>query len=150
MDYYTSSSFRKSINSLTKKVKDGYANVINDICNTLLDMPDNILRDTNDRVYQYQDYRIVKLRVPNSELKLSKANGFRLIYWISLKRDIIILMSVYPKRGPQAVVDLLPAEYTRLQREIYAENQAHTLHKVDINNSLADLCTTAYISEKDK
>lgn len=94
MDYYTSSSFRKSINSLTKKVKDGYATVINDIYNTLLDMPDNILRDTNDRVYQYQDYRIVKLRVPNSELKLSKANGFRLIYWISLKRDIPLLTCV--------------------------------------------------------
>lgn len=147
MDYYTSSSFRTSILHLTKKVKDGYVTVIKDICDTLRDMPYNILRDTNDRVFQYQDYRVVKLRVTNSGLKLSKANGFRLIYWISLKRDIIILMSVYPKRGPQAVVDLLPAEYTRLQTEIFTENQAHSLHKVEINNSLADLCTTASISD---
>ena len=147
MDFYASTSFRIAIVNLTKKVKDGYASIIKDICDTLLDMPDNILRDTNDRVYQNQDYRIVKLRVPNSGLKLSKANGFRLIYWVSLKRDIIILMSVYPKRGPQAVVDLLPAEYTRLQTEIYTESQAHTLHKVDIKNTLADLCITASISE---
>lgn len=79
--------------------------VTKDICKALTDMPDNILRDTNDRVRQLTNFRIVKLRLPNSEQKLSKSNGFRLIYWVSLLTDDLVLLSIYPKRGPQGAVD---------------------------------------------
>ena len=113
--------------------------VIKDICNALAEMSDNILRDTNDRVYQFPEYRVVKLRVANSGQKLSKSNGFRLIYWVSLLHDSVVLMRVYPKRGPKAAVDLLCAEYTRLQMEVFNESKADALHQVDITNNLAEL-----------
>ena len=67
MDFYTTTTFRKSIEGLTKKTRDGYMSVIKDVCEALKNMPDNILRDTNDRVYQYPEYRVVKLRVANSD-----------------------------------------------------------------------------------
>ena len=102
-------------------------------------MQDNILRDTNDRVFQFPEYRVVKLRVANSGLKLSKSNGFRLIYWVSLLHDSVVLMRVYPKRGLQAAVDLVNAEYTRLQVEVFNESKANMLHQVDITNGLAEL-----------
>ena len=139
MDFYTATTFRESLAALTKKSKDGYMTVVKDICDALAEMPDNILRDTNDRVYQFPEYRVVKLRVPNSGQKWSKSNGFRLIYWVSLLHDSVVLMRVYPKRGSLAAVDLVNAEYTRLQMEVFNESKANMLHQVDITNGLAEL-----------
>ena len=74
--------------------------VTKDVCEALQNMPDNILRNTNDRVYQYPEYRVVKLRVANSGQHLPKNNGFRLIYFVSMRHDSVVLMCIYPKRGP--------------------------------------------------
>lgn len=139
MNFYTITTFRESLAALTKKSRDGYMSVVKDVCDALKGMPDNILRDTNDRVYQYSEYRVVKLRVVNSGQKLSKPNGFRLIYFVSMKHDSVVLMRIYPKRGPQAAVDLVNTEYTRLQMEVYNESKAKVLHQVDITNNLAEL-----------
>ncbi|MBR1623169.1 MAG: hypothetical protein IJ675_04600 [Pseudobutyrivibrio sp.] len=129
-----------------KKNKDGYTTVVKDICDALGEMEDNILRDTNDRVFQFPEYRVVKLRVANSGRKLSKSNGFRLIYWVSLLHDNVVLMRVYPKRGPQAAVDLVNAEYTRLQMEVFNESKANMLHQVDVANGLAELSQNGCLS----
>ena len=77
MLFYTTSTFRLTFAALTKKSKDGYSSVGTDICNALLDMPDNILRDTNDRIRHFAEYRVVKLRLPNSGLlhQVDIANG---------------------------------------------------------------------------
>lgn len=139
MNFYTTTTFRESLARLTKKAKDGYMTVTQDICNALMNMPDNILRDTNDRVYQYPEYRVVKLRLMNSGQNLSKPNGFRLIYYVSLLHDSVVLMHIYPKRGPLSAVDLVNAEYTRLQMELFNESNASMLHQVDIANGLAEL-----------
>ena len=146
MIFYTSTTFRESLASLMKKNKDGYATVVKDICDALGEMEDNILRDTNDRVFQFPEYRVVKLRVANSGRKLSKSNGFRLIYWVSLLHDNVVLMRVYPKRGPQAAVDLVNAEYTRLQMEVFNESKANMLHQVNVANGLAELSQNGCLS----
>ena len=143
MKFYTSSTFRKNLESLTKKSREGYMSVSKDICKALMDMPDNILRDTNDRVRQQEAFRIVKLRLPNSGQNLSRPNGFRLIYWVSLLTDDMVLLSVYPKRGPQSAVDLVDSEYGRLIVEMTEESLANALHQVDITNGLAELSENA-------
>lgn len=143
MNFYTTSTFRALLANLIKKQREGYMSVVKDICAQLQEMDDNILRETNDRVRQLQDYRIVKLRLPNSGMKLSKSNGFRLIYWVSLLTDDVVLMSIYPKRGPQSAVDLVDAEYARLLEEMTAESKCHSLHQVDIADSLAELSSAA-------
>lgn len=147
MKYYTISTFRQSVEELTKKPKEGYATVVEDICKALQDMPDNILRDTNDRIKMFEEYRIVKLRVPNSGRRLAKANGYRLIYWISMKHDYMVLLHVYPKRGPKGVVDIMDTEYDRLLVELLQENTARTLHLVDLSHLLADISDVAYLTE---
>lgn len=121
--------------------------VSKDICNALLDMPDNILRDTNDRVRQQEGYRIVKLRLPNSGQNLSKPNGFRLIYWVSLITDDVVLLSIYPKRGPQSAVDLVDSEYGRLIVEMTEESMANALHQVDVTNGLTELSVNASLKK---
>ena len=53
------------------------------------------------------------------------------------------LLRIYPKRGPQGIVDLVDEEYDRLLLEMVMENNNKTLHLVDIKNSLAELDTEA-------
>ena len=55
MKFYTTSTFRQTLASLTKKPKEGYKSVVNDICKALLSMEPNIIRDTNDRIKQFED-----------------------------------------------------------------------------------------------
>ena len=143
MIFYTSSTFRRNLESLTKKSRDGYMSVVTDICNAMKEMPDDILRDTNDRVRQLPDYRIVKLRLPNSGQNLSRSNGFRLIYWVSLLTDDIVLLSIYPKRGPQSAVDLIDSEYGRLVVEMTQESKAYQLHQEDIAAGLFEFSQAA-------
>ena len=76
--------------------------VTKDVCEALQNMPDNILRNTNDR-------------------------------------DNVVLMCIYPKRGPLAAVDLVNAEYTRLQTEVFNESKSCMLHQVDILQGLKEL-----------
>lgn len=139
MLFYTTSTFRLTFASLIKKNKDGYSSVGTDICNALMNMPDNILRETNDRIRHFAEYRVVKLRLPNSGQHLPKNNGFRLIYWVSTKNDVAVLLRIYPKRGSQSAVDLTDAEYDRLLLEMVNESMADSLHQVDIANGLAEL-----------
>ena len=139
MLFLTTSTFRDTLAVLTKKSKYGYMSVVKDVCDTLLGMPNNILRDTNDRIRQFNEFRVVKLRLPNSGQRLPKANGFRLIYWVSMKSDVVVLLRIYPKRGSLSAVDLTDAEYNRLLVEMLNESRASMLHQVDITNDLAEL-----------
>jgi len=143
MKFYTTSTFRQTLASLTKKPKEGYMSVVKDICKALLSMEPNIIRDTNDRIKQFEDFRVVKLRLPNSGQHLSRPDGFRLIYYVSLISDDVALLRIYPKRGPQGIVDLVDEEYDRLLVEMVTENNNKTLHQVDIKKSLAELETKA-------
>ena len=70
---------------------------------------------------------------------ISKPNGFRLIYWVSTKNDVVVLLRIYPKRGPQSAVDLVDDEYDRLLVEMVNESKANMLHQVDVENGLVEL-----------
>lgn len=141
MNFYTSSTFRECLQDLLKRRKDGYSSAPADICKALLDMPDNILRDTNERIIQAPNFRIVKLRVPNSGLRLSKSDGFRLIYIVSMVSDDLALLRVYPKRGAKSMVDISDAEYMRLIKEVMTESNDRKLHQVDITNMMEEIST---------
>lgn len=77
--------------------------------------------------------------MPKSYAFLSKPNGFRLIYWVSMKNDVAVLLRIYPKRGSQSAVDLMDDEYDRLLVEMVNESKNNQLHQVDITNGLAEL-----------
>ena len=141
MNFYTSSTFRKCLEDLLKKRKEGYSSVSADICKALHDMPDNILRGTNERIIQASNFRIVKLRVPNSGQRLSKADGFRLIYIVSMVSDDLALLRVFPKRGAKSMVNISDAEYMRLIKEVMTESNDRKLHQVDITNMMEEIST---------
>lgn len=128
---------------MTKKPKEGYSSVLGDICTTLISMPENVLRDANDRIIQTAEMRVVKLRIPNTGLKQAKANGFRLVYLISSSLDDVVLLTIYPQRGAKGIINIPSAEYVRLLKTFAEENQTKALHQIDIANSLQELSQCA-------
>ena len=139
MNFFTISTFRDVVASLIKKPREGYSSVVADICAELQSMPDNILRDTNERIIQTPEYRVVKLRVANSNLKLSKSNGFRLVYLVSLITDDVFLLTVFPKRGTKGISNIPNAENVRLLNELSQETSSKLLHQVDITKGLKEI-----------
>lgn len=139
MNFFTISTFRDVVASLIKKPREGYSSVVADICAELQSMPDNILRDTNERIIQTPEYRVVKLRVANSNLKLSKSNGFRLVYLVSLITDDVFLLTVFPKRGTKGISNIPNVEYVRLLKELSLETSSKLLHQVDITKGLKEI-----------
>lgn len=69
-------------------------------------------------------------------MKLPKDDSFRLIYWVSTKKDNLVLLSVYPKRGTYGIVNLTDEEFLRLLKELVEENRQEQLQQVDITNAL--------------
>lgn len=143
MNFYTISSFREVVADLMKKPREGYSSVVEDICTALISMPDNIIRDINERIIQTAEMRVIKLRVQNSGQKLAKANGFRLVYMVSNTSDSVVLLTIFPKRGSKGIDNIPNAEYIRLLKELSVENREGKLHQVDITNNLIEVSQRA-------
>ena len=79
------------------------------------------------------------MRVANSNLKLSKSNGFRLVYLVSLITDDVFLLTVFPKRGTKGISNIPNAEYVRLLKELSQETSSKLLHQVDITKGLKEI-----------
>ena len=49
---------------------------------------------------------LIKLRMPDRKHKLSKKDGYRLIYIVYKDREEVGLLDVYPKNGPSQQLDI--------------------------------------------
>jgi hypothetical protein len=78
----------------------------------------------------------IKLRLPDSKQRLSKANGYRLIYMVMKNIPVVALLTVYPKRGPLQKLDLESGELEKLIDAFSVESRAQQVVVHDINNNL--------------
>ena len=131
MQYYSISAFREALNKLLKKPKDGYTSVVNDICNDFKEKTIDEIRNNRDMVFDDKTYRIVKLRLPNSLQKLSKSNGFRLIYYVNKKKDEVVFLYVYPKRGNLGLITISQERIISLLGDLIQESQDNKLTEMN-------------------
>ena len=82
------------------------------------------------------DSIVIKLRMPDKKQRLSKADGYRLIYMVMKRVPMVVQLDVYPKRGPSQQLDIDKSELDRLIAEFKSEMLADTLVEHDINNNL--------------
>lgn len=130
--FYSISTFRDQLNDLTKKEKDGYVSVWNDICDELKDKTIEELRNTPSLITASQEIKIIKARVQNSYLNLSKSNGFRLIYLVKLDTAEIILLYVFPKRGKKGAGNITDKAYKDFLETYKTEVKLGSLVPYDI------------------
>ena len=102
MEIFSTSIFRRDLKKPGKK--NGYKNVQKDVWDELgfktsgdvIDFSDVIVDgDAENKVV------FVKTRYKNSTSKTGKSGGFRTYGFVYLDQNIIVLICIYPKSGPQ-------------------------------------------------
>ena len=72
------------------------------------------IRANYDMIIMESDAIVIKLRLPDKRARLSKKDGYRLIYLVSIIKEYVVFLDVYPKRGPSQQLDIEDAELKRL------------------------------------
>lgn len=75
----------------------------------------------------------IKLRLPDKRQRLSKADGYRLIYMVLKSSPVVVFLTVYPKRGPMQKLDVEDTELRILVNEFTSESRARQVVVHDIS-----------------
>jgi len=138
IQFVSITSFRKRLAALLKVKRGIYAGVTNEICQAFKDATIEQIRLNRDMILINNDVVIIKLRMPDKKQKLSKADGYRLIYLVMKKIPLVALLDIYPKRGPYQQLDIEGNETNRLVKEFITELNASLLTQHDIADNLKE------------
>ena len=137
------SEFRTALDSLLRVKRGVYANLPEEICRAFQNMPIEQIRRNRDMILMDNNSITIKLRLPDKKQKLSKADGYRLIYMVMKQVPVVGLLTVYPKRGPMQKLDLGDGELKRLMDAFYAESDSRQVMVHDISDNLKEIPISA-------
>ena len=132
-------AFRTVLDNLLKVKKGVYASVPSEICKAFQNVSIEQIRQNRDMILMDNDSITIKLRLPDKKQRLSRADGYRLIYMVMKNVPVVGLLLVYPKRGPMQKLDLENGELERLMNAFSVESKAQQVVVHDINNNLAQV-----------
>ena len=127
ISFKTISSFRSRLSGLLKVRRKVYANVENEIRREFTEKSIDQIRQNNDMVLLEGDVIVIKLRLPDKKQRLSRKDGFRLIYLVSKTDEIVVFLDIYPKNGPLQQRDIADEQLKCLVRSFILEAQTASL-----------------------
>lgn len=139
VNFASVTTFRTRLSALLKVKRGVYAAVPDEICIAFKNATIEQIRQNRDMVLLNNDAVVIKLRLPDKKQHLSKADGYRLIYLELKEKSVVILLDVYPKRGPSQQLDIDDDEIARLVEEFYVELDSGVLVAHDINDRLKEI-----------
>ena len=139
IQFVSITSFRKRLAALLKVKRGIYVGVTDEICQAFKHATIEQIRQNRDMILINNDVVIIKLRMPDKKQKLSKADGYRLIYLVMKKIPLVALLDIYPKRGPSQQLDIEGNETNRLVMEFITELNASLLTQHDIADNLKEI-----------
>lgn len=125
--FYTITSFREALSELLKVRKNVYAGVEKEICREFKGCPIENIRNNRDMVLIEEEWVIIKLRLPDKKQRLSKKDGYRLIYLVSKQTDDVTFLTIYPKNGPSQRISVPKDELKSLLSQYLSEALSGTL-----------------------
>lgn len=127
ISFQTISSFRARLQALIDIRKGVYSSVPAEIKREFESTDIETIRHNRDMILIQNDLVIVKYRLGDKRMKLSKANGYRLIYMVSTLHERVVFLDIYPKRGPLQQLDIDDRQLMRLIEEYLEEDAGHQL-----------------------
>jgi len=126
-------SFRERLSALLKIKRAVYGGVASEICNAFKNAPVEQIRTNRDMILMDNESIVIKLRLPDKKHRLSKSDGYRLIYMVMKHVEVVVFLDIYPKRGPLQQLDIDDNELNRLLREFLTEfnNGSVVFHNID-------------------
>ena len=119
--FNTISTFRTRLQNLLDIRKGVYASIPAEIKREFQSASIDTIRNNRDMILIQNEAVIVKYRLGDKRMKLSKANGYRLIYMVSTIIDRVVFLDVFPKRGPLQQLNIDVKEILRLIEEFNSE-----------------------------
>ena len=104
-----------------------YANVENEIRLEFANKSIGQIRQNNDMVLLEGDLIVIKLRLPDKKMHISKKDGYRLIYLVSKSDEIVVFLDIYPKNGPLQQLAIDEKDLKRILKEFITETQTGIL-----------------------
>ena len=127
ISFQTISSFRARLQALVDIRKGVYSSVPAEIKREFESAGIETIRHNRDMILIQNDLVIVKYRLGDKRMKLSKANGYRLIYMVSTLHERVVFLDIYPKRGSLQQLDIDDRQLMRLIEEYLEEDAGHQL-----------------------
>ena len=127
ISFQTVSSFRARLQALIDIRKGVYSSVPAEIKREFESADIETIRHNRDMILIQNDLVIVKYRLGDKRMKLSKANGYRLIYMVSTLHERVVFLDIYPKRGSLQQLDIDDRQLMRLIEEYLEEDAGHQL-----------------------
>ena len=99
-EFFSISIFRSDLANLMKVRKNVYGGIVSEIEKEFRGKSISEIRQNRDMILMEEDAVLIKLRLPDKKQRLSKKDGYRLLYLVAKERDVVTFLSVYPKNGP--------------------------------------------------
>ena len=130
---FSSIAFFQSRLTALKDVKRGvYATVEDEVKAAFRGFSIEQIRQNYDMILLDDPRIVIKLRLPDKKHRLSKRDGYRLIYLVYKDREEVALLDVYPKNGPMQQLDIADEEVVELVRQYIYEKERGVLIPFEI------------------
>lgn len=121
------SYFVSRLNAL-KGVKRGVYNTVDDeIRAAFKDCSIEQIRQNYDMILLDDPRIVIKLRLPDRKHRLSKRDGYRLIYLVYKDLEEVAFLDIYPKNGPMQQLDIDDEMVVELVRQYTDEKEMNNL-----------------------
>lgn len=108
ISFKTISHFRGRLQNLMDYKRGVYAGAKTEVVTAFKNVPIEQIRQNRDMILMQDDSIAIKLRLPDHRQRLSKKDGYRLIYLVSMIEERVAFLDIYPKRGPlQQLIQLM-------------------------------------------
>ena len=127
IEYHAIAYFLQRITALKAVRRGVYATVEEEICKSFEGQSIEMIRQNRDMILMDDEHVVIKLRMPDRKHKLSKKDGYRLIYIVYKDREEVGLLDVYPKNGPSQQLDTDDKKVISLVQQYLDEKARGTL-----------------------
>ena len=127
ISFKTISYFRSRLQELLDYRRGVYAGARAEVVNAFKGVPIEQIRANRDMILMQDDAMMIKLRLPDRRQRLSRKDGYRLIYLVSMAEERVAFLDIYPKRGPLQQLDIADEELHRLLALYVAEGNGNEL-----------------------
>jgi mRNA-degrading endonuclease RelE of RelBE toxin-antitoxin system len=136
--FYSITRVQECISNYCKR-DYGYNYCKKDLCDFFKSKSIEVIFEQPILIAPNDNFRFIKSRIENSYSCKGKSSGYRLYYYVDLKKEHVYFIGFYPKVGKYGRDDLTNTEIKILLRLFNEEKQAGTLCEYDINNELQEI-----------
>ena len=130
--FSTTTNFNARIAALKDVRRGVYATVEDEIRASFKGLTIEQIRQNRDMILFNDEYIVIKLRMPDKKHRLSKKDGYRLIYLVYKDTEVVIFLDVYPKNGPSQQLDIDDNQLVTLVNQLADEREKGLLTPFEI------------------